>query len=1373
MIRLLFVLALLLQLTTPELGSLSGKVTGLQISGSVLFAQDTTVSKLQTEYSQQVQTLLKQYCYECHNAELAEAELDMSVYKSIADIQKDTKSWIRISQMLDSRQMPPKESEQPNDSQRTKLQQWTRTLLEHEARTHAGDPGPVILRRLNNSEYNYTIRDLTGLETLDPTKEFPIDGAAGEGFVNTGDALSTSPNLIRKYLDAGKAIAEHAVFTPSGLRWSESTTRRNEVNRLMEQIREFYRITNRASSEQSYEEQGNLNLRGYLEALAVERTGLTNNSVSVEQVAVKRNLNPVYLQKLWQLHQTADQQTNLLRYIGKRLQTVTPDNLEQFAQELDAWRNSLWSFNVVGHIGRKGVPSHWQAKVAPLTTVIELERTIPNELEQDVVIHLAAHTAGDGNDSDYVLWRNARLDKEGEPPIYLANIQEVAARYEKLQKDLLGKTSLYLAAVSEASTLPLPIDIPELAIKHKLDPTALSRWLDLMDVRTSTGVEIQGHALGQTKDVAGYNFVNGWGAGLPNLSSNASDNEVKIPGDLRGHGIAVHPTPTMYMAILWQAPADMRVSLTALVGDAHSNCGDGTEFWLRHLSGDKKDELWHGVAGLRVTQEFPAKEITIRKGEAIGLYIGPRSSHVCDLTKVELTLKELDGDKREWDLAKDCADNILDGNPHADSLGNPGIWHFTKGLVTDLNKPTATIKSIPFGTLLETWSKEQDKAAQAQLAGEIQKIATGPAPADPESAEGRLYKHLQEFITNIPPGNLQEGVTADERFGVHPVSGDVAPFDLVTQAPSATAFRIPAILAKGRTLRVSGLVDPHHGKEASVQLTIGNDKNIYDRLLVTLPILSEPGNENHEKLLATLDEFRELFPRALAYVRLVPVDEVVTLVLWFREDQYLSKLMLTPKQQKELDALWDEFLFVAQEPLQFEVAYEQIYQFATQDRPDIVEALKPIAGDVKTYADTFRQRLLDTEGTHINAIVDFAHQAWRRDLTADQQAQIHQLYAALREAGLHHEPACRLTIARILTSPNFLFKQEDAREGTEATAVSTAEIASRLSYFLWSSMPDEKLREAARTGQLETTEQVVTMTKGMLKDSRTNRLATEFAAQWLHIRNFDANDDKNEALYPEFADIRDDMYQESLLFFEDLFRNNGSVLGILDADHTFLNETLAKHYGIEGVTGSHWRRVENVRAAGRGGILAMATTLATNSGASRTSPILRGNWVYETLLGERLPKPPANVPQLPDLVPDGKTARELIELHSSVAECAKCHALIDPYGFALEQYDVLGRIRPELVDTKTRLIDDTELEGVEGLRDYLTQQRKDDFLRQFCKKLLGYALGREVQLSDKPLIDEMIQGLKESQYQVNDVIIRIVTSKQFRYIRGRDLIVQD
>ena len=295
----------------------------------------------------------------------------------------------------------------------------------------------------------------------------------------------------------------------------------------------------------------------------------------------------------------------------------------------------------------------------------------------------------------------------------------------------------------------------------------------------------------------------------------------------------------------------------------------------------------------------------------------------------------------------------------------------------------------------------------------------------------------------------------------------------------------------------------------------------------------------------------------------------------------------------------------------------------------------------------------------------------------------------------------------------------------------------------------------------------------MLLDSRTSRIATEFAAQWLHVRNFNSNNDKNEELYPEFAELREDMYQEILQFFDDLFRNNGSVLNILNADYTFLNERLAKHYGIAGVTGLEWRRVDDVKQAGRGGILGMSTTLATNSGASRTSPILRGNWVYETLLGERLPKPPANVPQLPEFVPEGKTARELIELHSSVAECAKCHALIDPYGFALEQYDVLGRLRPNKIDTRTTLVDQTELDGIDGLRNYLITKRQDDFLRQFCKKLLGYSLGREVQLSDNPLIDTMIEQLKTNDYRINTAIIQIVMSKQFRYIRGRDFLTQE
>lgn len=245
------------------------------------------------------------------------------------------------------------------------------------------------------------------------------------------------------------------------------------------------------------------------------------------------------------------------------------------------------------------------------------------------------------------------------------------------------------------------------------------------------------------------------------------------------------------------------------------------------------------------------------------------------------------------------------------------------------------------------------------------------------------------------------------------------------------------------------------------------------------------------------------------------------------------------------------------------------------------------------------------------------------------------------------------------------------------------------------------------------------------------------------------------------------MYEETVRFFEDMFRNDGSILSMLDADHTFLNEALAKHYGIDS-RATEWQRVDGVRSHGRGGILAMATVLASQSGASRTSPILRGNWVYETLLGERLPRPPAGVPILPDEPPQGLTARQLIEQHSSVEACARCHLKIDPYGFALEQYDAIGRLRPTAVDTTTTLLDGQTIEGIDGLRNYLLNDRRDDIVRHFCRKLLGYSLGREVQLSDKPLLDTMVSDLEKNDYRFSVAVEAVVLSDQFRKIRGTE-----
>ena len=247
------------------------------------------------------------------------------------------------------------------------------------------------------------------------------------------------------------------------------------------------------------------------------------------------------------------------------------------------------------------------------------------------------------------------------------------------------------------------------------------------------------------------------------------------------------------------------------------------------------------------------------------------------------------------------------------------------------------------------------------------------------------------------------------------------------------------------------------------------------------------------------------------------------------------------------------------------------------------------------------------------------------------------------------------------------------------------------------------------------------------------------------------------------------MYEETLRFFTDLFQENRSVLSILNADHTFANSTLAEFYEFPLVEAGSWQRVKEVRAHGRGGILGMAATLAKHSGASRTSPILRGNWVYETLLGQHLPKPPKGVPTLPDVIEGDFTARQLIEQHTSDPGCAKCHAKVDPLGFALEQYDTVGRLRAERADTKTTLEDGKSLEGLAGLRDYLVEDQRDVFVKQFCRKLLGYALGRAVRLPDSVLLDQMMDSLKANDYRVHVAIERIVRSTQFREIRGEPL----
>ncbi len=367
----------------------------------------------------------------------------------------------------------------------------------------------------------------------------------------------------------------------------------------------------------------------------------------------------------------------------------------------------------------------------------------------------------------------------------------------------------------------------------------------------------------------------------------------------------------------------------------------------------------------------------------------------------------------------------------------------------------------------------------------------------------------------------------------------------------------------------------------------------------------------------------------------------------------------------------------------------------------------------------------------------------------------------------------------MFVAPAFLYRLENAPAGAKPGPISDWELASRLSYFLWSSAPDSELLALAANGKLHKPDVLSAQARRMLGDERVRRLAAEFACEWLHIHDFQSLDEKSDRHFPTFARLRAPMYEEAIRFFADSFQNDASVLALFDTDHTFLNDSLAQHYGIPGVTGAEWRRVDGVKKYGRGGILGLSATLAKESGASRTSPILRGDWVSEVLLGEKIPRPPKVVPQLPeDESTETLTVRELTEKHISDPRCAGCHARFDGYGYALEGFDAIGRLRTadlggHPIDTRTVLFDGTSVGGADDLRHYLLTRRRDDVLQQFCRKLLGYSLGRSVILSDRPLLAEMQAQLRKNGYRIGVAIETIVHSKQFLEIRGRDTIVEE
>lgn len=542
---------------------------------------------------------------------------------------------------------------------------------------------------------------------------------------------------------------------------------------------------------------------------------------------------------------------------------------------------------------------------------------------------------------------------------------------------------------------------------------------------------------------------------------------------------------------------------------------------------------------------------------------------------------------------------------------------------------------------------------------------------------------------------------------------------------------------------------------------------------------------------------------------------------YFRDDQPLYDLVLDDAQRQELDRLWTEFNLISDLPMrQFSsyLWYERAETGFMRGDPDFdfvraedrdaaseakmsrlaevylakarrigasEEAIQAIADQFVIIAEQIRhvdQLRAEAEPHHVAALADFAERAYRRRLSTAERDGVAAFYQTLRdEDGLNHEDAVRDTVVSILMSPHVLYRVDlPLADGSGIQPLSGNDLASRLSYFLWASMPDEELMSLAASGDLQDPEVLAAQARRMLRDDRVRGLATEFAGNWLDFRRFESHNSVDRSRFPAFDDVlRRSMFEEPIRLFLDLVQHDRPVDELLTGTRTFVNPPLARHYGIPEPEGGPdtWVEIADATPFGRGGLLPMAVFLTQNAPGLRTSPVKRGYWVVRRLLGEHIPAPPPDVPELPEDEADlgALTLREALARHRADPACAVCHDRFDGIGVAFEGFGPIGELRT--VDLGGRPVE-TEAEfprggqgtGVEGLRAYLEHERRDEFVENLCRKLLAYALGRTLIPSDDATIQNMQVRLLAEDGRFSALIEAIVLSPQFRNTRvERDL----
>lgn len=523
-------------------------------------------------------------------------------------------------------------------------------------------------------------------------------------------------------------------------------------------------------------------------------------------------------------------------------------------------------------------------------------------------------------------------------------------------------------------------------------------------------------------------------------------------------------------------------------------------------------------------------------------------------------------------------------------------------------------------------------------------------------------------------------------------------------------------------------------------------------------------------------------------------------VKYHRDDRFIADKILDTATRKQLDEAWNDILGSFEYHDIFFDFVEEKFKLNFKDRT--IASLKPaeiaaIPAEPRKYVvelrknyDAIQAAFQKAQPGHINDAMAFAENAWRRPLTLAEKDSLRRFYTNSRANSgngmkLDHDKAMRALIARILVAPAFLYRVEQQRL-TSASIMQPVslksgdikltpyELASRLSFFLWSSIPDAELRRAAASGELDDPKKIASQVDRMLTDPKASRLSSELFGQWLGFYRFDHYTGIDQSRFPEFNDeLKQSLYKEATSLFDYIVREKRPLREMFTADYTFLNKRLAEHYGAKHEfkpgTEKTMVKVDNASAFHRGGMLTLGAVHVVTSAPLRTSPVKRGDWLLRRVFGTPTPPPPPDAGMLPadDKKFAGQTMRERLLAHQRNATCAGCHSRIDPLGFPLEKYDPVGRWRDNYADGQAIYdsgdLKDKKIPGIEGLKQHLTD-KEALVMQQFSRKVLGFALGRTVIGSDDPLLEEI--AATGGQQTFASLATKLATSKQFRYRRA-------